>query len=331
MPIRLACVLLGLVLATASCRADVVRVTDDHFAVDPAKPATVELSIFAGSVLVQPSDAPEIEVHTRYDYMTEKPAKADEIRNNLALGITRKGNGVAITAEYSRDIHWTFESWPPVQLAFTLTVPRRCNLKMVTRDGGVTVGEVKGRAEVKTGYGLIYFKGIDGDVVATSDFGDIVIAHCTGNLKLRSISGNFRVGPVGGFADVYGYGGEIEVQSAGAGVRAETSGADLVCGFRDPIVAPATLITGGANMLISLDPRSACTLRLKASIFGKIVNVKNQLKLTAVSGGVGRSRATLELNGGGPAISAKASGGSIYLNEVPLAPETAKPITPYSP
>lgn len=331
MPLRLSRVFIALLLFSAVARADIVRTSDDRIPIDPSKPALLDFSTFAGSLTVKASDSPEIEVHIRYEYAAKDPAKADQIRRNLTLHIGREGNGAKVTAEYSRDIHWTFESWPPVRLAFTITVPRLCNLKLVTRDGGIAIGEVKGHAEVKTGYGLIYFKGLDGDIVASSDFGDIVVAHCTGNLKLRSVSGNFRVGPVGGFADVFGYGGQIEVESAGDGVRAETSGADLICGFSDPIVAPATLITGGANMLISLHPHSACTLDLKASIFGRIVNVKNKLVFKAVSGGIGHSRAVLELNGGGPKIRAKAGGGSIYLEETVLAPGKARPVTPYSP
>ena len=75
-------------------------------------------------------------------------------------------------------------------------------------------------------------------------------------------------------------------------------------------------------MILAIDQRSACTLDLRASIFGKVVNVKDRLQLTPTSGAFGKSRLKAALNGGGPQIAATASGGYVYVQATVPAEES---------
>jgi hypothetical protein len=314
---RLILVFLLFALSGTGAFALVSRSVQRSFPVAGTTRPVLKMSVFYGSILVEASDTNEFQVQVFQDFEALNEAEADKIAKNLTLGFDYSGTTLNLTAEYTRNVHWTFENWPPVKLRFTIKVPKTCDLDLYTRDGAMTIGLIAGRAKARTHYGQIFFKGVDGDVEATSEFGDIVVSHCTGALKLRSISGSFLVGPVTGFADVFGYGGEIEVQSAGGGIKAETSGADLSVGFHHPIVSPATLKTGGANIILTFDKRSACDLNLRASFFGKVLDSKNSLPLTAVTGALGKSRVQARLNEGGPKINARASGGYIYLQARP--------------
>jgi len=300
-------------LAAASLRANISRTVERVFPLVPGEVGMVKLEVFYGSVMVEAAEGDVIRAEVTLDFETDQETVADRVQKNLTLAFAQKGSVVTVGAEYSRSVHWDFENWPPVKPAFKLFVPARCNLDLFTHDGNLVVGVLGGAMKARTHYGSITFRGVQGSIEARSEFGDITVQHCTGALKLRSVSGNFRVGPVGGFADVFGYGGEIEVQSAGGGIKAETSGADLLVGFAHPVTAPATLSTGGANVILTFDQHSACTLDLRASIFGKVVNVKDRLRLTPTSGGFGKSRLKATLNGGGPLIAVKASGGYVYV------------------
>ena len=300
-------------LAAASLRANISRTVERVFPLVPGEVGMVKLEVFYGSVVVEAAEGDAVRIEVKLDFETDQETVADRVQKNLTLAFAQKGSVVTVGAEYSRSVHWDFENWPPVKPAFKLFVPARCNLDLFTHDGNLVVGVLGGAMKARTHYGSITFRGVQGSIEARSEFGDITVQHCTGALKLRSVSGNFRVGPVGGFADVFGYGGEIEVQSAGGGIKAETSGADLLVGFAHPVTAPATLSTGGANVILTFDQHSACTLDLRASIFGKVVNVKDRLRLTPTSGGFGKSRLKATLNGGGPLIAVKASGGYVYV------------------
>jgi hypothetical protein len=300
-------------LSGADLSANISRTVEHVFPFAPGEIPLVKMEVFYGSVMVEAAEGDAVRIEVKLDFDTDQEAVADRVQKNLTLAFARQGGVVTVGAEYSRSVHWDFENWPPVKPAFKLLVPARCNLDLYTRDGNLMVGLLGGAMKARTHYGAITFRGVQGSIEAQSEFGDITVQHCTGALKLRSVSGNFRVGPVGGFADVFGYGGEIEVQSAGGGIKAETSGADLLVGFAHPVTAPATLRTGGANVILTFDERSACTLDLRASIFGKVVNVKDRLKLTPTSGAFGKSRLKATLNGGGPQIVAKASGGYVYV------------------
>jgi len=300
-------------LGAAGLHANISRTVERVFPLTSGEIAAVKLDVFYGGVTVESAEGDAVRIEVTLDFETDQVTVADRVQKNLTLTFAQQGGMVTVGAEYSRSVHWDFESWPPVKLAFKLLVPARCNLDLYTRDGNLFVGLLGGAMKARTHYGAITFRGVEGSIEAQSEFGDIIVQHCTGALKLRSVSGNFRVGPVGGFADVFGYGGEIEVQSAGGGIKAETSGADLLVGFAHPVTAPATLRTGGANVILAIDQRSACTLDLRASIFGRVVNVKDRLKLTPTSGAFGKSRLQATLNGGGPLIAAKASGGYVYV------------------
>lgn len=297
--------------------AVVPRTLEKTFPLASGQKASVQAEVFSGILQIETADVEEIQLKVEQNFEAKTPAEADEIAKNLSLRVEYKDGQLTLGAEYSRNAHWTFENWPPVKLAFRLTVPRKCDLDLFTRDGGVQVGEIEGTIKARTYWGLIYFKGVTGRIEAKSEYGEIVVAHCKGDVQLRSISGNFRVGPVSGFADVYGYGGEIEVQAAGGGIKAETSGADLVVGFKHPVQTPAQLRTGGANIILTFDRRSSCDLDLRASIFGKCVNVKEVLPIKADSGAFGKSRMAGKLNAGGPKVDARASGGYVYVQAAP--------------
>jgi len=88
-------------------------------------------------------------------------------------------------------VHWDFESWPPVKLAFKLLVPARCNLDLYTRDGNLMVASWAGH-EGAHALRRHHLSRRAGSIEAQSEFGDITVQHCTGALKLRSVSGNFR-------------------------------------------------------------------------------------------------------------------------------------------
>lgn len=294
------------------------RIERQAFPLSPG--STVKLESYRGRLIVEPGDGAEVRLMVRANSMLEKPEAAERALRALQLEAEQAGSTVIFRIRNPRESGIRFSIGDPEQLdiELQLTVPNPCNLDLTLNDGGIQVGRMRGNMKAVTRMGTIFFRGVDGTLDARSEAGDLVVSHCSGALKLRSISGSFRVGPVGGFADVYGYGGEIEVQAAGGGIKAETSGADLVVGFQHPVTSPATLRTGGANVIVTLDRRSACTLDLRASIFGKVTNVKDRLPLVATNGGLGKSRFAGMLNGGGPKIEARASGGHVYLQEAPV-------------
>ncbi len=309
--------ILVLLSPCSDASAIISRTLEKKFSLKEGLSPRVALEVFHGSVLVDVSEGEEFIVKIRQDYEALADQDADKIARNLMLGIDYKEGLLTLSAEYSRDVHWTFENWPPVKLAISLKVPKRCNLDLYSRDGSITVNRMAGSMKAKTHWGSIFFRGVDGDIKAQSEYGDIVVSHCTGGLYLRSISGNFFVGRVGGAADVFGYGGEIEVQSAAGSVKAETSGADLSVGFQHPITAEANLKTGGANVIMTIDKRSSCNFDLKATMFGKVKFYKEGLPLETKSGAIGKSHVLGSLNGGGPKLTARASGGHIYLQAAP--------------
>lgn len=291
--------------------AAIVRLHEQTLPLLKSELVRVRAEVASGNIEVVTGESAEIKVALRASYDVESEAEVDRLHSGMRVIVQRSGPSIDVGLEYSRDARWAFDNWPPVKITLLITVPQHTDLDLSSRDGTLTVARMEGNMKAHTRAGVIYFKGVRGNVEADSEFSDIIVAHCSGDIKLRCGSSEFRVGPVGGNIDVLGHGGEIIAGPTCRQVKAETSGADLVVTFRHPVVATASLRTGGGNVILTLDRRSSVTLDLRASLFGKVAYVKDSLPLTVTSGALGRSRVQATVNGGGPLIEARAGGGSI--------------------
>lgn len=292
------------------------RTVEKIFPVGPG--AQLKLETYHGPVRVDPADVTEIHVLVREAFEVKSDPAADRLLKDLDLELKQEGNAVDVTARYRRLLRWTWETWPPVTLAFEITVPRDCRLDLLSREGNLTItGPRKGDVHAKALAGTIFVGETEGAITASSAQGDVSVTACTGALDLSTRSGNILVGRAGGTTHLDGAGGSLEIQRARGRVEARTDGADLKIGFAPPITESSELKTSGGDVIVNFDPRSACEIDARASSFAS-VKVR-ELPLTVTSGEAGTSHLAGTLNGGGPKVTINASGGSVRLIGVPAA------------
>lgn len=280
--------------------------------------AALSVDTFSGTVqITEHADLRHIEVVVIQTADTPTEADFDARVAALALDITQRENGsVAVNARYAKPVALSWTTWPPVTLAYEIKVPRRCDVEVRTLDGRIAIGSLQGRVVVENDAGAIFVGEVDGSVNVRSNTGHVGLTAATGEVDVATVMGNITVGRAGGRTRLSSRGGYIEVQRASGEVIVRGDGSSAEVGFVQPITKPADIAVKGGMIGLIVEANAGCTLDAKASVFGK-VDVRGELPLEVLAGGEGRSRLKARVNGGGPRIAAKASGGNVVIRAVP--------------
>ena len=281
-------------LALPPARAEVRFVRRD-FPVQPG--CTLKIASYRGTINVLASGDTRIHVAIALDPGPVKPEEAERGLKNVQIEFQAEANGVTLKvdnpAETGARFVWNEER--RVNLHFEVLVPPACSMDLATRDGSVSVGNLKGRVKASAKKGTIFLRQIDGDVDVSVDGGDIVVSHC-GSASLKAVMGNIRVGTISGQADLRSTNGDIDFQHPGGRVFAYADAGDIAIRFPATLGGEATVKTNGGAITARLDPAVRCSVHA-SSVWGR---VHTKLPFVVQSGGDHRKTLVGTLNGGGP-------------------------------
>lgn len=304
------CLIVSTLLAATAVPASarIERVVERSFAVSGTGHLYVDTE--AGEIRVEPGDASTIQVSARQRIAASTEAEADELLQKLQLDFEQKGNDVRIVSRYERRIAaFRFGSWPPVKVDFVVKVPRAYTTELVTSGGAITVGSLDGKASARTSGGPIRFGRMGGAVSARTSGGNISLDGAHGAVELRTSGGHITVGEIDGPAELSTSGGSIRAESVAGAIRASTSGGSIRAGLSGPLTSDSHLSTSGGSVRLNLD--SAAAFQLDASTSGGRVDAEG-LTIRLDKGG-SRSRLAGAVNGGGPLVKLRSSGGGIEI------------------
>ncbi|MDB6126371.1 MAG: hypothetical protein JWM35_267 [Verrucomicrobia bacterium] len=297
-----------LALTPLSSHAKIVRTVEKSFTVQPGELLQVETQ--GGDIVVQTSNDSVVKVTAREKIRAGSEAEADELLQKLALNIDQSAKGVTATAVYEKGTGMHFGSWPPVQVDFTVTVPTNYNVDLKTSGGDVSVGDLMGKVMARTSGGDVVLGKISGDIHAGTSGGNVRLVEGLGSVKLGTSGGDIHVGRAVGPTDLDTSGGNIEIKSVENTLDASTSGGDVSAGIAGPLKGDCKLRTSGGRVRVMVDKGAA--FDLDASTSGGDVDAAG-LTITIDRGGSGRSRLSGKVNGGGPALNLRSSGGDIVV------------------
>lgn len=271
-------------------QAKITRQVEKSFTVQPG--GTFRASTSGGDVVVKPGTGDQVQVIARQVVRAQTDAKADEILAKLELTIEQQGNDVVAKAKYPGS-GFNFGIWPPVTVNFEVTVPARYNVELRTSGGDIGVGDLQGKVDARTSGGDVELGHITGEVDAHTSGGDIELGAATGPVKLHTSGGDIDVGPVAGAVDVSTSGGDVKATYDG-GPQADGS-------FR----------TSGGDVEITV--AAAAAFRIDAATSGGDVKTRG-LAVTVESGGERKHKLVGTVNGGGPRLTLRTSGGDIAVH-----------------
>jgi hypothetical protein len=298
----------GLISAVAvDAQARIDRVIEKSFSVTGT--GVLKVETHGGAIRVLPSDGRVVRVLAKQKINASSDAEADELLKKLELTFDQQGNDVRVHSKYEqRPPGFRFRSWPPVQVDFEISVPRAFATELNTSGGAITVGDLDGTAELRTSGGQIKLGRMGGTVDARTSGGSISLEEARGSVELKTSGGSISVGRVAGAAELSTSGGSIKIESVESSLRAHTSGGSIRANINGPLTEECSLSTSGGSVSVTVDKSAA--FRLDASTSGGGVDASG---LTVASEKVSRDRSRLAgtVNGGGPVLKLRSSGGGI--------------------
>ncbi|MEO6006146.1 MAG: DUF4097 family beta strand repeat-containing protein [Opitutus sp.] len=296
-----------LAILPLALHAKIVRVVEKTFTVQPDGLLTVETQ--GGNIRVETADQTTVKVVATQTIKASSESEADSLLEKLTLTIEQQGQGVTATSKYEKKpsgLNWG--SWPPVQVNFVVTVPSHYNVKVKTSGGDISVDDLMGKVYARTSGGNVTLGKISQDVDAGTSGGDVRLNEGLASVKLSTSGGNITVERAIGATDLDTSGGDIRIGSVENTVHASTSGGNVTAGIVGAFKGDCVLDTSGGNVRANVS-RDA-TFNLDASTSGGDVKAEG-LTITIEKGGSGRSRLVGKVNGGGPLLKLRSSGGDV--------------------
>jgi hypothetical protein len=254
----------------------------------------------------------------------------DKVLKEFRLAFEQRGNEVYVTGDRDRHgLHGLWDDiWRRLKVRFVITLPRSFDVDVHTSGGDVDIADLKGRVMAGTSGGDISCDRIGGDVEAKTSGGDIGIGVVEGRVEAKTSGGDIRIDEAKGNVLARTSGGDIRIERALAEVDAHTSGGDITAGNVGGALKAKTS-GGSVTAAIAAQPGSRCelstsggsiTVQLAASVAVDIDahssggHVETDIPVT-VQGEIGRSTLKAKINGGGPELYLRTSGGSIHIKK----------------
>jgi DUF4097 and DUF4098 domain-containing protein YvlB len=270
---------MSLILLAASSASAAEKKLDRTFTVSAGGSLTVDAD--SASVRVSGVDGNQVTVH-----MTARGR--DEDLAAMKFEAVQSSDGVNVTSRRSQKGRWfLWRSWNGEE-RIEVTVPRRYTVNVRTGGGGIELRDTTGSATLKT------------------SGGDIAAKNVNGNLELRTSGGGILADTIRGDVEADTSGGDVRVLQIDGRINANTSGGSVRCSLKGANRGISATTSGG-DVTVILPPGTAGDI--EASTSGG--DVSSDLPVSASVRKEGRLEGSL--NGGGPAIYAHTSGGSISL------------------
>ncbi len=172
----------------------------------------------------------------------------------------------------------------------TLLIPTHYSIDVRTSGGGIRAEDIGGRVTARTSGGGIHAGNIDGSVDAQTSGGGITVADVHGDAHVQTSGGGIKVGMVSG---------ELE---------GTTSGGSIDASLASQIQKPLVLKTSGGSIRLTVPADFKGNLH--ASTSGG--RVKCSLPF---QGKFNDQSVSAKINGGGPEVTLRTSGGNIDVAE----------------
>ncbi|MFB3904263.1 MAG: DUF4097 domain-containing protein [Acidobacteriota bacterium] len=322
---------LGLLTLLTACGMESIawEGTDDTvdrtFEVSPGGQLNVDSDL--GSIEVRTAAANRVDVHIVRSANTRNAERASEILKDVNIEMDQSGNTVNVRARVPNRGWWNRNQ--NIRLQFLITVPREFNVDLRTSGGGITVTDLDGKASARTSGGGLHFGRIQGPVFGRTSGGGIELQGCTGHADVETSGGGIEIGDVEGDVTASTSGGPISIARARGRVRAETSGGGIRIDEVQGTLKASTS-GGGITATISEQPQGDCHLETSGGSVEVRLADNIGVELDAKTSG-GRVRTDfpitnplekekdslrMPLNGGGPALVLRTSGGGIEVSRM---------------
>ncbi len=252
---------------------------------------------------------------------------SQRVQDALQLEFDSRRNEVRVTLDMGSSSWWSgWFGWSKRRLEFDISVPEQFDADLKTSGGSIEVDNLRGRLEASTSGGSLRFGEIYGPIRGRTSGGSVKLGRSTGDADLSTSGGSISIGQAEGRVSARTSGGSIRIEQSLGPVEAHTSGGGI---HVEEVMGAINASTsgGGITAHISRQPEADCRLSTSGGSVEVYLNSTLRLDLDARSSGgrvsteletssrseTSKSRLTAELNGGGPRLVLRTSGGPIRI------------------
>jgi len=254
------------------------------------------------------------------DFLREHPVEFSQDGNTITIRCRHK-------AEKSGWFNWGGGNRNEAK--YTIRVPAQFNARLNTSGGPIGVNDLTGEVKAGTSGGGLKFARLHGPLNGNTSGGSIRVSDTEGEIKIGTSGGGIDVtggsGSLtghtsGGSVVVKTFNGPVSVSTSGGGITIEnatgkvagtTSGGGISATLASPIKEEVKLSTSGGGVTVKVAEGSAFNLDASTSGGG----VTCDLPVT-VQGKLDRQRIKGPVNGGGPTVILRSSGGGIHVKKL---------------
>lgn len=244
----------------------------------------------------------------------------EELREHRVT-FEQRGNDVYVESDY--DHSWT-RWFRDFEVQWNIRVPAHYNVEVKTSGGSIDLadlggtvdartsggsiktGNLAGPATLKTSGGSISIGGARGQIVAHTSGGSITVGNTDGPVEAKTSGGSITIARTNGDVLARTSGGSIRIEDAAGTVNAETSGGSIHARLSRQPSGDSRLETSGGGVNVSLASNIAVEIDARSSGGG----VSSDVPVTVV-GKQGDDTLHGSINGGGPKLVLRSSGGGI--------------------
>jgi hypothetical protein len=230
-------------------------------------------------------------------------AKEKEYLAAAPTTITTEGNIVTVRARAPKEARHNGLHHTRTDGRYTIRVPKNFSADLNTGGGNISAGELVGDFRADSGGGDLRFSHLRGPVFARSGGGQIKCDDCDGTTEIKTGGGDFI-----GDTDLSTGGGELTLQKIDGAITGETSGGSITASVAGSAVKKINLESSGGDIDLTL-PKSG-TADITAETSAGRITTNLPLEVSRADDEHLRGK----LNGGGPSVVLRTSGGSISIN-----------------
>lgn len=249
-------------------------------------PGSLDVTTSGGHITVEGSSSNTVRVEM-YVRRNGRDLTSDDISlDDWEIDISQSGQSIKAIAKHKGKRWSFFGNGDLPSISFIVHTPRTISSNLNTSGGHIQVDGLSGDQQLRTSGGHLALSDLEGDIKARTSGGHITATDLQGDFNAQTS------------------GGHINLKNISGVVKAQTSGGNIEADFIS-LASSVELKTSGGNIDITLPRRGGANLNLKGSYVHS--------KLTNFSGDSDRDEIKGTINGGGPLVSARTSGGLVVL------------------
>ena len=291
--------------------ASIEDTIEKSFTVKPG--GTLNIDTKRGSIEVEGHRGSTVEVKVIREVKTSDKEEARKILEKFMVDFDQRGDDITITATYDEKniVKKLLNNInKKLRVKFVVSVPDVYNVDLQTSGGSIGVRGLEGRILSRTSGGSLTFDGITGDIEGRTSGGSIKIGNVEGDTDIHTSGGSITIEKAAGQVDAHTSGGSITVHEVMGTIQADTSGGSIKAHISRQPESSCRLTSSGGSVTVYMADDIRVDVNARTS--GGRVNTEFPVP---VQGEIKRSQLQAKINGGGPELYLRTSGGSIYLKK----------------